>query len=87
MEVFPDDGVQTGYNFYHEFFSGEPRAVNGYVEHSTDSGLGLELSIEVIKSHLVSRTILGNVSRDLLSDTQEHFDAEQKLTGGPKHER
>lgn len=68
MEVFPDDGVRTGYNFYHEFFHGEPRARDGYVSVADTPGLGLSLVPDVMNDHLVQRRVFGQVAVDVLAD-------------------
>jgi len=66
MEVFPDDGVRTGYNLYHEFFDGEPRAVAGHVQLGDEPGLGLSLVPSVVADHLVERKVYGRTEIDLL---------------------
>lgn len=66
MEVFPDDGVHAGYNLYHHFFDGEPRAVSGHVELAEGPGLGLSLVPTVVKDHLVERRCFGRPDIDLL---------------------
>ena len=66
MEVFPDDGVRTGYNFYHDFFDGEPRAVSGHVQLGDEPGLGLSLVPSVVADHLVERKLFGKTEIDLL---------------------
>jgi len=66
MELFPDDGVRTGYNLYHEFFDGEPRAVAGHVQLGDDPGLGLALVPSVVADHLVERKVFGRTEIDLL---------------------
>jgi L-alanine-DL-glutamate epimerase-like enolase superfamily enzyme len=68
IEVFPDDGVRTGYNFYHQFFHGEPRPTSGYVELGDEPGLGLSLVPAVISDHLVERRCFGVTDVDLLAD-------------------
>lgn len=68
IEVFPEHGVDAGYNFYHRFFRGEPRAHNGQVTLGSSHGLGLELVPDVVREHLVERHVFGTLERDLLSE-------------------
>jgi len=66
IEVFPEHGVEAGYSMYHDFFSGEPRATDGYVELGADAGLGLSLVPAVVSQHLVERQRFGTVAVDLM---------------------
>lgn len=68
IEVFPEPGVEAGYNFYHQFFLGEPRAHGGYVTLGGRPGLGIELAPDVIREHLAERHVYGIVERDLLTE-------------------
>ncbi|MCY7289252.1 MAG: hypothetical protein LH624_13620 [Cryobacterium sp.] len=66
IEVFPEPGVEAGYNFYHRFFDGEPRAHEGSVVLGVESGLGLTLMPDVVNTHLAHREQFGTVPSDLL---------------------
>ena len=66
IEVFPEDGVRTGYNFYHQFFRGEPRAVDGSVALGSAHGLGLSLVPGVVSAHLAQRRCIGVTEVDVL---------------------
>lgn len=55
IEVFPEDGLRSGYSFYNELFRGEPRAVNGYVELSDRPGLGIELDSDMVEHYRADR--------------------------------
>ncbi|WP_248761163.1 enolase C-terminal domain-like protein [Pseudarthrobacter sp. SSS035] len=67
IEVFPEDGIRSGYNFYHQFFEGEPRPSQGHVELGDSPGLGLSLVPSVIAGHLVQRRLFGATDVDLLA--------------------
>jgi L-rhamnonate dehydratase len=67
IEAFPEDGVRAGYNFYHQFFAGEPTPTSGYVELGAEPGLGLGLVPSVVKEHLVDRRCYGTTEIDLLA--------------------
>jgi L-alanine-DL-glutamate epimerase-like enolase superfamily enzyme len=72
IESFPEDGIRTGYNFYYEFFTGEPRASNGYVEPSKLPGLGIELNRNVIDTYLKRHVYIGETSNNRFGSFQTH---------------
>jgi len=51
IEVFPRNGVRSGYTFYGELFDGEPDAVAGYVTLSERPGLGITLREDVLAEY------------------------------------
>jgi L-rhamnonate dehydratase len=55
IEYFPEDGVRTGYNFYGEFFTGEPTARGGRVHLGDRPGLGIDLNDETIDRYQAQR--------------------------------
>ncbi|WP_081746403.1 enolase C-terminal domain-like protein [Arthrobacter sp. H5] len=67
IEVFPEPGVEAGYNFYQRFFDGEPRAHGGTVVLGGSPGLGLTLVPGVINAHLAVRKQFGRTPPDLLA--------------------
>ena len=61
MEYFPEGGLRTGYNFYTEFFTGEPTARDGRVHLDDRPGLGIDLNPETIERYRAdARTIGGD---------------------------
>ena len=65
IEVFPERGVRTGYSFYYDFFTGEPRADKGWVTLPDSLGLGIELVDDVVTDHLVHWVAVGDVPAGL----------------------
>lgn len=51
IEVFPRNGVRSGYTFYGELFEGEPDAEGGYVTLSERPGLGIDVREDVLAEY------------------------------------
>ncbi len=54
-EFFPDTDPPLGYTLFWRIFSGEPRAVDGYITLDERPGLGLSLNAPFVAQHRADR--------------------------------